>query len=75
MLKRTGIYVVFLLTLMLAGCTHQQNSKAVTSVEIDRTSVPQNIIMCVDRPFVFVIREHHSNTTFHGQIVEPEIGG
>ncbi|MBL7073917.1 serpin family protein [candidate division KSB1 bacterium] len=50
---------------------------AVTVVAIERTSVgPRNIIfMRVDRPFVFVIRENHSQTLlFIGKIVEPNVG-
>jgi serpin B len=49
---------------------------AVTSVEIGRTSAPQNTVMRVDRPFVFVIRERHSQTIlFMGKVVDPSIGG
>lgn len=45
---------------------------AVTSVEIGRTSVDPGFVMRVDRPFVFVIRENHSQTIlFMGKIVEP----
>jgi len=45
-------------------------SAAVTSVEIWITSAGE--VMRVDRPFVFVIREHHSNAIlFVGKIVEP----
>lgn len=47
---------------------------AVTSVEIGRTSAPQNIIMRVNRPFLFVIRDHHSGALlFMGKIVEPKL--
>jgi serpin B len=43
---------------------------AVTSVGIGRVSMPPT--MRVDRPFVFVIREHNSGTIlFMGKIVEP----
>ncbi|MFQ5866021.1 MAG: serpin family protein [bacterium] len=46
---------------------------AVTSVEVGITSIgPSAIPMRVDRPFVFVIRENHSQTIlFIGKIVEP----
>ncbi len=44
---------------------------AVTSVEIGYTS--EGLTMRLDRPFVFVIRENHSQTIlFMGKIVEPE---
>lgn len=44
---------------------------AVTVVEMRYTSI--GLIMRVDRPFVFVIRENHSNTLlFMGKIVAPE---
>ncbi len=47
---------------------------AVTSVEISRTSVGETgIIMRVNHPFIFAIRENHSGTIlFIGKIVEPE---
>ncbi len=46
---------------------------AVTSVEIVFTSIPPSgFVMRVDRPFVFAIRESHSQTIlFMGKIVEP----
>lgn len=44
---------------------------AVTSVEIIRTSLPQTITMRVDRPFVYVLREHRSQTIlFMGRMFE-----
>jgi len=47
---------------------------AVTSVEITLTSVGETgITMCINHPFIFVIRENHSGTIlFIGKIVEPE---
>lgn len=45
---------------------------AVTSVEIGMTSVSKSIQMRIDRPFVFAIREHNSNSIlFIGKIVDP----
>ena len=46
---------------------------AVTVVEISLTSVgPTGFVMRVDRPFVFFIREHHSQTIlFMGKITDP----
>lgn len=45
---------------------------AVTVVEISLTSGPSGFVMRVDRPFVFMIRENHSQTVlFAGKIVEP----
>jgi len=47
---------------------------AVTSVEVGITSIqpPHGFVMRVDRPFVFAIRENHSQTVlFMGKIVEP----
>jgi serine protease inhibitor len=49
---------------------------AVTVVEMSRTSVGDGpsaeFVMRVDRPFLFMIREHHSQTIlFVGKIVEP----
>lgn len=47
---------------------------AVTSVEMDLTALPSGFSMRVDRPFVFVIREDHSQTIlFIGKIVEPTL--
>jgi serine protease inhibitor len=47
---------------------------AVTSVGIGATSIGQNTVMRIDRPFVFVIRERHSGTIlFIGKIVEPKL--
>ena len=44
---------------------------AVTSVEIGETSI-NDISMRIDRPFIFVIRENHSQTIlFMGKIVQP----
>ncbi|MCJ7811730.1 serpin family protein [bacterium] len=47
---------------------------AVTAVEISLTSIgePAGFIMRIDRPFLFVIREHHSQTVlFMGKVVNP----
>lgn len=45
---------------------------AVTSVEFERTSVPVNIQMQIDRPFLFAIQDSHSGTIlFIGKIVDP----
>ncbi len=46
---------------------------AVTSVEMGFTSIgPSGIIMRIDRPFIFVIRERTSGALlFMGKIVEP----
>jgi serine protease inhibitor len=49
---------------------------AVTSVGISRTSVgpSDNFVMRVDRPFIFVIREHQSGTIlFIGKILDPTL--
>ncbi|MGA3245275.1 MAG: serpin family protein [Bacteroidota bacterium] len=49
---------------------------AVTSVGISRSSIgpSDNFIMRVDRPFIVVIREHHSGTIlFIGKVVEPTL--
>jgi len=46
---------------------------AVTSVEIWNTVI-QEILMRIDRPFIFAIREHESGTVlFIGKIVEPAL--
>jgi len=46
---------------------------AVTSVGIIRTSLPQTISMRIDHPFVFAIRENHSQTIlFIGKVLAPE---
>ncbi|MCX6013396.1 MAG: serpin family protein [Chloroflexi bacterium] len=45
---------------------------AVTSVGMGTTSIALPLDMIVDHPFIFVIREHHSNTIlFMGKIMEP----
>jgi serpin B len=45
---------------------------AATSVEMGPTSLPGDIIIRIDRPFVFVIREKNSGCiVFIGKIVEP----
>lgn len=47
---------------------------AATSVEMVYKGVPSGFSMRVDRPFVFVIWEHHSDTIlFMGKIVEPTL--
>ncbi|MEW5767814.1 MAG: serpin family protein [bacterium] len=47
---------------------------AVTSVEMTLTALPSGFSMRVDRPFVLVIREDHSQTIlFIGKIVEPTV--
>ena len=49
---------------------------AVTSVGISRTSIgpSDNFVMRIDRPFIVLIREHHSGTVlFIGKIVEPTL--
>ncbi len=46
---------------------------AVTSVGIIRTSLPQTISMRIDHPFLFAIRENHSQTIlFLGKVMAPE---
>ncbi|MCX6133997.1 MAG: serpin family protein [Ignavibacteriales bacterium] len=49
---------------------------AVTSVGVSRTSIgpADNFTMRVDRPFLIVIREHHSGTIlFIGKVVDPTL--
>ncbi len=50
---------------------------AVTAVEISYTSIggePVGFVMRIDRPFLFVIREHHSQTMlFMGKVVNPGV--
>jgi len=49
---------------------------AATSVEIGYTSVlqPQRFFMCVNHPFLFVIRDHHSQgLLFVGKIIRPRL--
>jgi len=44
---------------------------AVTSIGISLTSLPQTVEFRVDKPFIFMIREHHSNTIlFIGKVLE-----
>jgi serpin B len=44
---------------------------AVTSVGVGLTSMPEIVDFRVDRPFVFLIREHHSGTIlFIGKVLE-----
>jgi len=49
---------------------------AVTSVEMTlTTAVPFKLLMRIDRPFIFAIRENNSGTIlFIGKIVEPTLG-
>jgi serpin B len=48
---------------------------AVTSVEMTLTSVPIRILMRIDRPFIFAIRESRSGTIlFIGKNIEPTLG-
>jgi serpin B len=44
---------------------------AVTSIGISLTSMPETIDFCVDKPFMFMIREKHSGTIlFIGKVLE-----
>jgi len=44
---------------------------AITSIGVSLTSMPQTTYFRVDRPFIFVIRDHHSNTIlFIGKVLE-----
>ncbi|MEM8524416.1 MAG: serpin family protein [Bacteroidota bacterium] len=48
---------------------------AVTIIGIETTSVPSYPIMEVNRPFVFVIRDHQTNSAlFVGKVVNPNAG-
>jgi serine protease inhibitor len=48
---------------------------AVTDVEMEYTSVPENLTFRADRPFVFMIRENESGTIlFIGKILDPTTG-
>jgi len=48
---------------------------AVTIIGIETTSVPSYPIMEVNRPFVFVIRDHQTNSAlFVGKVVNPKAG-
>jgi len=43
---------------------------AATSVEVSLGSMPEEIV--VDRPFIFVIHDHHSGALiFMGKVVDP----
>lgn len=47
---------------------------AATSVEVGVVSVPPVFDMTIDRPFLFLIREHHSQTIlFIGQVLDPTL--
>jgi serpin B len=72
---------IFLDNLYISGVKHKTYVKvdedgteaaAVTSVTVGATSVPVNIVMRINRPFIFVIKERFSGTIlFIGKVVDP----